>query len=67
MLSSSCWLAEDAISIEDLEDDFIQLVGSIQGQHPDQETLLLKIFSFMDLHDFANLEEGNSSPVAIDE
>ena len=59
--------AEDAISIEDLEDDSIQLVGSIQGQHPDQETLLQKIFSVMDLHDFANLEEGNSSPVAINE
>lgn len=58
---------EDAISIEDLEDDSIQLVSSIQGQHPDQETLLLKMSSVTDLHDFADLEEGNSLPVAIDE
>jgi hypothetical protein len=58
--------AEDATNIEDLEDDSIQLVDSIQGQHHDQEALLLKISSAMDLH-FADSEEGNSLPVAIDE
>ena len=55
--------AEDSTGIEDLEDGSIQLVDS---QHHDQETLLFKISSAMDLH-FADSEEGNSLPVAIDE
>jgi hypothetical protein len=57
--------AEDMTSIEDLEDDSIQLFDSIKGQHHDRETLLLKILSAMNLH-FADSEEGNSLPVAID-